>query len=59
MDVEEWGAVGDGVTDDGPVLNSILDRAANLSAIVYFPFGVYYIRDTLHVPVGSWIIGQA
>ncbi|KAL3478251.1 pectin lyase-like protein [Aspergillus californicus] len=58
MDVKEWGAVGDGEADDGPVLNSILDRAANMSAIVYFPFGVYIIRDTLHVPVGSRIIGQ-
>ncbi|KAL5041367.1 hypothetical protein BDW71DRAFT_217894 [Aspergillus fruticulosus] len=59
IDVKQWGAVGDGETDDGPVLNSILDRAANLSAIVYFPFGVYVIHDTLHVPVGSRIIGQA
>ncbi|KAI9371139.1 pectin lyase-like protein [Aspergillus egyptiacus] len=59
IDVKAWGAVGDGQTDDAPVLNSILDRAANMSAIVFFPFGVYVIQDTLHVPVGSRIIGQA
>lgn len=25
----------------------------------YFPYGVYFIKDTLHIPVGSRIIGQA
>lgn len=59
VDVKAWGAVGDGKTDDTAVLNSILDRAANMSSIVYFPFGVYKITDTLLVPVGSRIIGQA
>ncbi|KAJ6191605.1 pectin lyase-like protein [Penicillium mononematosum] len=58
IDVKEFGAVGDGVTDDGPILNSILDRAANISAIVFIPYGVYVIKDTLHVPVGSRIMGQ-
>jgi hypothetical protein len=59
MDVKVLGAKGDGVTNDGPVLNAILQNAANLSSIVYFPFGVYVVRDTLKVPVGSRIIGQA
>ncbi|KAL6857697.1 hypothetical protein ACO1O0_005139 [Amphichorda felina] len=34
MDVRALGAKGDGRTDDGPVLNSILDGAANTSSIV-------------------------
>lgn len=59
IDVKVLGAKGDGVTDDGPVLNAILQNAANLSSIVFFPFGVYVIKDTLNVPVGSRIIGQA
>jgi hypothetical protein len=59
MNVKDLGAVGDGKTDDVAALNSILDRAANMSSIVYFPFGVYVIKDTLRVPVGSRIIGQA
>jgi hypothetical protein len=59
MDVKALGATGDGKSDDTAVLNSILDRAANMSSIVYFPFGVYIIKDTLKVPVGSRIIGQA
>lgn len=59
IDVKEWGAAGNGITNDGPILNSILDRAANLSAIVFFPYGIYVVEDTLHIPVGSRIIGQA
>ncbi|KAF9893487.1 hypothetical protein FE257_010799 [Aspergillus nanangensis] len=59
FDVMAWGAAGDGVSDDTGVLNSILDRAANLSSIVYFPFGIYKITDTLYIPPGSRIIGQA
>lgn len=59
MDVKAWGAQGDGTSDDTAVLNHILDAAANMSAIVYFPFGVYVITDTLRFPVGSRIIGQA
>ncbi|PTB47605.1 carbohydrate-binding module family 50 protein [Trichoderma harzianum CBS 226.95] len=59
MNVKQLGAKGDGVTDDTAALNAILDGAANTSSIVYFPHGVYAITSTLHVPVGSRIIGQA
>ncbi|KID94680.1 LysM domain protein, partial [Metarhizium majus ARSEF 297] len=59
IDVKALGAKGDGATDDTAVLNAILEGAANTSSVVYFPFGVYIITDTLHVPVGSRIIGQA
>ncbi|KXG46668.1 Pectin lyase fold/virulence factor [Penicillium griseofulvum] len=59
MNVKALGAKGDGNTDDTIILNNILSQAANLSAVVYFPFGVYVIKDTLRVPVGSRIIGQA
>lgn len=59
LNVKSLGAQGDGVSDDTAVLNNILSRAANMSSIVYFPFGVYIIKDTLNIPVGSRIIGQA
>jgi hypothetical protein len=59
MNVKALGAAGDGVTDDTAVLNGILEGAANTSSIVFFPFGIYLVRDTLRVPVGSRIIGQA
>ncbi|KAK2742694.1 hypothetical protein FQN57_005149 [Myotisia sp. PD_48] len=59
IDVKAAGARGDGKTDDTAILNSVLGRAANMSSVVFFPFGVYVVKDTLRIPVGSRIIGQA
>lgn len=59
VNVKNLGAKGDGTTDDTAILNYALSYAANLSSIVYIPHGVYMIHDTLHVPVGSRIMGQA
>ncbi|KAK7959253.1 pectin lyase-like protein [Apiospora aurea] len=59
MNVKALGARGDGVTDDTDALNSIIEGAANTSSIVFFPFGMYMVSDTLRVPVGSRIVGQA
>ena len=59
LDVKALGAKGDGTSDDTTILNSILSLAANTSSIVYFPHGVYVVKDTLRVPTGSRIIGQA
>ena len=59
FDVKALGAKGDGSTDDTAVLNHILGVAANISAVVYFPFGTYMVSDTVRVPVGSRIIGHA
>ncbi|KAF7556581.1 hypothetical protein G7Z17_g1326 [Cylindrodendrum hubeiense] len=59
IDVKANGARGDGVSDDAAVLNHLFSAAANMSAVVYLPFGVYLIKDTVEIPVGSRIIGQA
>jgi hypothetical protein len=59
LDVKALGAKGDGVTDDTAALNSVFHLASNLSSIVYIPHGVYIITDTLKVPVGTRVIGQA
>lgn len=59
LDVKALGAKGDGKTDDTTVLNSILARGANMSSIVFFPYGVYVIKDTLKIPRNSRILGQA
>jgi hypothetical protein len=50
---------GDGYTDDSASLNAILaDNAANCK-ISYFPYGVYIVKDTLVIPPGSRIVGEA
>ncbi|RLL97668.1 hypothetical protein CFD26_105896 [Aspergillus turcosus] len=59
INVKLYGAKGDGMSDDAVVLNWVLEYAANLSSVVYFPYGVYMVRDTLNIPVGSRIMGQA
>ncbi|KAG7428355.1 Glucan 1,3-beta-glucosidase [Fusarium oxysporum f. sp. raphani] len=59
LDAKADGAKGDGTTDDTAVLNHLLSAAANMSAIVYVPFGVYIITDTVEIPVGLRVIGQA
>ncbi|KXJ84885.1 pectate lyase superfamily protein-domain-containing protein [Microdochium bolleyi] len=59
MDAREHGAHGDGETRDDLVLNAILRTAANLSAVVYLPYGIYRLEDTLDVPIGTRLIGQA
>jgi hypothetical protein len=59
INVKNMGAKGDGSTDDTAILNYVFSYAANLSSVVYIPYGVYKIQDTLHVPVGSRIVGQA
>ncbi|KAL5042121.1 hypothetical protein BDW71DRAFT_217250 [Aspergillus fruticulosus] len=59
VNVKLFGVKGDGSSDDTVMLNWVLSYAANLSSVVYFPYGVYVIKDTLNVPVGSRIIGQA
>jgi hypothetical protein len=59
LDARAYGARGDGQSDDAAVLNHLFAAAANMSAVVYIPFGVYVIKDTVEIPVGSRIIGQA
>ena len=50
---------GDGQTDDAASLNAILQQNAAAGELTYFPYGVYIIRDTLFVPPGSRIVGEA
>lgn len=49
----------DNTRDESGVLNSILQYAAGQGKIAYFPFGKYRVDDTLFVPVGSRIVGEA
>ncbi|KAF4234129.1 hypothetical protein CNMCM6805_008835 [Aspergillus fumigatiaffinis] len=58
INLKTAGARGDGQTDDTSVLNTIFAAAANMSAIVFIPHGIYVITDTVKIPVGSRIIGQ-
>ncbi|CAI7617542.1 unnamed protein product [Penicillium glandicola] len=50
---------GDGKTDDTKGLNAILAENANSCKVTYIPFGVYRVSDTIFIPVGTRIVGEA
>jgi len=52
ISVKDFGATGDGTTDDTTAIQAALDSAAG-SAIVYFPYGVYKVTSTLYIK-HSW-----
>jgi glucan 1,3-beta-glucosidase len=49
---------GDGVTDDTANINAILLQYAGCK-LIYFPAGTYIVTNTIHVPSGSRIFGDA
>ncbi|KAI6087368.1 glycoside hydrolase family 55 protein [Hypoxylon rubiginosum] len=51
--------LGDHSIDESGVLNQVLQYAATNNKIAYFPFGKYRVDDTLHIPKGSRIVGEA
>ncbi|KAI1413046.1 glycoside hydrolase family 55 protein [Hypoxylon sp. FL1857] len=51
--------LGDHTKDESGVLNQVLQYAANNNKIAYFPFGKYRVDDTLLIPKGSRIVGEA
>ncbi|CAL5866717.1 uncharacterized protein PFLUO_LOCUS927 [Penicillium psychrofluorescens] len=50
---------GDGLADDTASLNAILAQNAADCKISYIPFGIYRVTNTLLIPVGSRIVGEA
>jgi glucan 1,3-beta-glucosidase len=56
--VKDFGALGDGHTDSTEAINHALSENA-YRKVTYFPAGVYIVTDTIQVPVGSRIVGEA
>lgn len=50
LSVADFGAAGDGVTDDTLAIQTAIDAAEGEQAIVYIPSGVHIISDTLFIP---------
>ncbi|KAI0029202.1 exo-beta-1-3-glucanase [Vararia minispora EC-137] len=58
VSVKSQGAKGDGRTDDTVALQAIFDKFAGCK-IIYFDAGVYTISDTLRIPAGVQVVGEA
>ncbi|KAL1895480.1 hypothetical protein Sste5346_005288 [Sporothrix stenoceras] len=59
VSVRDFGAAGDGKSDDTAALNEALESAAASGKVLFFPYGVYVVTNTVHIPVNSRIVGQA
>ncbi|CAJ2511817.1 Uu.00g074420.m01.CDS01 [Anthostomella pinea] len=57
-DVADHPVAGDGKADDTAGLQAIIDRYAG-DKIVFFPYGIYLVTDTLKFPPGSRVFGEA
>ena len=55
VSVRDYGACGDGKTDDTKALQEALSR----EKILYFPQGVYRVTDTLHLQKDQALIGMS
>ena len=56
VSVKDFGAVGDGVTDDSTAIQAALTAGAGRA--VYFPGGTYLISATLTVPADTMVTGD-
>jgi glucan 1,3-beta-glucosidase len=56
--VAAYPVAGDGSTDDTTSIQAILNNCAG-KQVVYFPYGIYILTDTLTIPVGSRLVGEA
>jgi len=67
--VLDYGAVGDGVTDDTAAIKSAMTSGSRCgvgcngsttkNAVVYFPPGTYLVSSTVPMPFGTQVIGDA
>ncbi|RPA75132.1 glucan 1,3-beta-glucosidase GLUC78 precursor [Ascobolus immersus RN42] len=59
LNVKDNGVFGDGQRDDTQAIKAIFESGRSQGKVVYFPHGVYIVRDTITFPSGSKIVGEA
>ena len=57
VNVREFGAVGDGKTDDTTAIQSALHQAATTTPVCFLPHGQYRVNGSLTVPAGVTLCG--
>ncbi|KAF9235735.1 glycoside hydrolase family 55 protein [Melanogaster broomeanus] len=58
VSVKSQGAKGDGTTDDTAAIQNVFDQYAGCK-IIFFDAGIYYVTDTIGIPAGTQIVGEA
>lgn len=56
--VTDYGAAGNGVTDDSSAIQDAIDALPARGGTVYFPSGTYLIKMPLAVPSGTSLLGE-
>ncbi|KAJ0168006.1 Glucan 1,3-beta-glucosidase [Colletotrichum tanaceti] len=62
ISARSFGAKGDGVTDDTAALNNLFNYVTadpSASLIAFVDAGTYYVSDTVFIPPGARIVGEA
>lgn len=57
INVKDYGVVGDGVTNDGPALNTLIGTLSN-DATLFFPTGTYLINTNVAINKRLYVTGQ-
>ncbi|CAE6452109.1 unnamed protein product [Rhizoctonia solani] len=57
VSVKQFGAKGDGVTDDTRIIQAVIKKFSGCK-IIYFDAGTYYVTDTIDIPEGTIIVGE-
>lgn len=57
LNVRDFGAVGDGSTDDGAAINRAITMASGRGGVVWFPGGTFNTSQTIDIPDGVSILG--
>lgn len=58
INVREWGAQGDGLNNDGMIINAAFQIASKRSATVYIPAGTYRLDSTIPTVSNVKVIGD-
>lgn len=58
ISVKSLGAKGDGHTDDTAAIQNVLNEYAGCK-IIFFDAGTYYVTNTIIIPAGAQIVGEA
>ncbi len=57
--VTDLGIVADGVADVTAALQKAITQTAREGTVLFLPHGTYLISDTLFLPAGSRVLGEA